>query len=301
MDKEKDQVDSAVEEKSETKQEEAVELTEDQQVEQVKNLLSPDSKEESEESDETESEEESQDESEEETQEETEEEVEPVISDEIIEQFPTLKMYRGKPLKELAPSYDKLVRKLHETIQKNKELTGKLEKTSLTELGEPPDPIENRKEFDEWLKKRDELVKSQVKTEPEPTVNPMAEVQKRLPEGTDINKVADEWAKFNAPRLFDATGALREDMQRMYRDDPDLMVNEIVSFYDLLSKAQQNDLSIEKKAKEETYKQTKQAFKKARETKKESSQTKAVKRTVDSTPEDQMLANIFKYAEEGQI
>lgn len=287
--KEQDQVESPVEE---TKEEETVELSEDEQVEQVRNLLNPDS---------TETKEAEESEAETETQEETQEEVKPdIISDEIIEQFPTLKMYRGKPIKELAPSYDKLVRKLHETIQKNKELEGKLSKTSLNELGEPPDPIENRAEFDKWLEKRDELIKSQVKVEPEPVINPLAEVKKRLPDA-DVEKIADEWAKFNSRRLFDATGNLKPEIKKMYQEDPDLMVDELISFYNLLSKAEQNELQIEKKAKEETFKQTKEAFKKARQTKKESSQVQTVQRNVTTTPEDQMLMNILKYAEEGQI
>lgn len=287
--KEQDQVESPVEE---TKEDETVELSEDEQVEQVRNLLNPDS---------TETKEAEDSEAETETQEETQEEVKPdIISDEIIEQFPTLKMYRGKPIKELAPSYDKLVRKLHETIQKNKELEGKLSKTSLNELGEPPDPIENRAEFDKWLEKRDELIKSQVKVEPEPVINPLAEVKKRLPDA-DVEKIADEWAKFNSRRLFDATGNLKPEIKKMYQEDPDLMVDELISFYNLLSKAEQNELQIEKKAKEETFKQTKEAFKKARQTKKESSQVQTVQRNVTTTPEDQMLMNILKYAEEGQI
>lgn len=287
--KEQDQVESPVEE---TKEDETVELSEGEQVEQVRNLLNPDS---------TETKEAEESEAETETQEETQEEVKPdIISDEIIEQFPTLKMYRGKPIKELAPSYDKLVRKLHETIQKNKELEGKLSKTSLNELGEPPDPIENRAEFDKWLEKRDELIKSQVKVEPEPVINPLAEVKKRLPDA-DVEKIADEWAKFNSRRLFDATGNLKPEIKKMYQEDPDLMVDELISFYNLLSKAEQNELQIEKKAKEETFKQTKEAFKKARQTKKESSQVQTVQRNVTTTPEDQMLMNILKYAEEGQI
>ncbi len=287
--KEQDQVESPVEE---TKEDETVELSEGEQVEQVRNLLNPDS---------TETKEAEESEAETEPQEGTQEEVKPdIISDEIIEQFPTLKMYRGKPIKELAPSYDKLVRKLHETIQKNKELEGKLSKTSLNELGEPPDPIENRAEFDKWLEKRDELIKSQVKVEPEPVINPLAEVKKRLPDA-DVEKIADEWAKFNSRRLFDATGNLKPEIKKMYQEDPDLMVDELISFYNLLSKAEQNELQIEKRAKEETFKQTKEAFKKARQTKKESSQVQTVQRNVTTTPEDQMLMNILKYAEEGQI
>lgn len=291
--KEQDQVESPVEE---TKEEETVELSEDEQVEQVRNLLNPDS---------TETKEAEESEAETETQEETQEEVKPeIISDKIIEQFPTLKMYRGKPIKELAPSYDKLVRKLHETIQKNKELEGKLSKTSLNELGEPPDPIENPAEFKAWMDRRDKLLKAQilaeVKQEPEPVINPLAEVKKRLPDA-DVEKIVDEWGKFNSRRLFDATGNLKPEIKKMYQEDPDLMVDELISFYNLLSKAEQNELQIEKRAKEETFKQTKEAFKKARQTKKESSQVQTVQRNVTTTPEDQMLMNILKYAEEGQI
>ena len=273
-----EQVDSPVE-----GQEEQTQVSEQEAKEQVKALLN----------DEPVETEVAQEETPEQTEVETPKSV--VISDEIIDKFPSLKMFRGKNLEELAPVYDKLVRKYQNEIREKKELERKLEKTSLTELGEPPDPIENRAEFDKWLQKRDELVKSQVKTEPQPTMNPLAEVQKRLPD-VDINKVADEWAKFNARRLFDATGNLRPDIQKMYQEEPDLMVDEIVNFYGLLSKAEQNELAIETKAKEETYKRTKEAFKKAKETKKESSQINSVPRTSTLTPEDELLNQIYQKA-----
>jgi len=291
---EQDQVESAVETQEETqettKQEETV-LTEAEQHEQVKALLGDETKNEEPETQEPETQE---------VQEEVQEvqSVEPIISDEMIQQFPQLKMYRGKPLKDLGKAYANLVGKLHQTIKENNELKGKLEKSSLTELGDPPDPIENRAEFDKWLQRRDELVKSQVQpVQQQPAMNPMVEIQNRLPQGVDVNKVADEWAKFNSRMLFDETGNLKSEMKALYEKEPDLMIDSVVNFYNLLSKAQQNELAIEKKAKQEAYKQTKDAFKKARTTQKDSSQVSVVPRTSESTPEDEILTKIYQIAQ----
>jgi hypothetical protein len=288
MQQEQDQVNSAVEE---TKQEETVELTEAEQQEQVKSLLGEKPQETVQEGTETE------------TQEETQEEVketqsvEPMISDEMIEQFPQLKMYRGKPIKDLGKAYANLVGKLHQIIKENNELKGKLEKSSLTELGDPPDPIENREAFDKWLTKRDELIKSQIKVQPQPTIDPLAEVRARLPKDVDVNKIADEWAKFNSRMLFDETGELKKEMKAMYEREPELMIDSIVNFYGLLSKAEQNELTIETKAKGEAYKQTKDAFKKARQTQKESSQVNVIPRTNETTSEDELLNKIYQLAQ----
>ena len=153
-----DQAEQQVETKQEAveTQEEAVEAPE----KQVHNLLNPDENQE-----ETKNESE---ESQEETQDEPEEiqSAEPVVSDELIEQFSTLKMYRGKPLSVLPKAYDSLVRKLTEQATELKTLKGKLEQSSLNELGDPPDYYTEREEFDKWLEKRDKLIKSQ---QPEPT------------------------------------------------------------------------------------------------------------------------------------
>lgn len=281
-----DQVDPAVEE---TKQEETVEISEAEQKGQVRALLGEETKEESEEV-------------QEEPQTETEEiqSQEPVISDEMIEQFPQLKMYRGKPLKDLGKAYANLVGKLHQTIKENNELKGKLEKSSLTELGDPPDPIENREAFDKWLQKRDELIKSQIpKSEPQPTIDPLMEAKKRLPEGTDVQKLADAWAKFNARMLFDETGNLKQEIKSLYEKEPELMIDSIVNFHSLLSKTEQNELAIETKAKQEAYNKTKDAFKKARKTQSESSQVNVVSRTNETTPEDEILSKIYQAAQSG--
>ena len=280
----KDQVDSPVE-----GQEEHKELSEAEQKKQVKTLLGT----------ETVETEVAQEEIPVEAEVETPQPI--VISDEIIEQFPSLRMFRGKNLTELAPVYDKLVRKYQNEIRERKELERKLEKSSLTELGEPPDQVEKPKEFKTWLENRDNLIREQAKSEiePAPTMNPLTEVQKRLPKDVDINKVADEWAKFNARRLFDTTGQLKPQIKQMYQEDPDLMTDEIVSFYGLLSKAEQNEMAIETRAKEESYKKTKDAFKKARETKEESSQINSVSRTNEITPEDELLTQIYQKAFSG--
>lgn len=225
------------------------------------------------------------------------EKVEPVVTDEMIDKYPSLKMFRGKKLEDLTPIYDKLVRKYQNEIRLRKELEGKLEKTSLNELGEPPDPIENRAEFDKWLKKRDELIRSQVK-QPEPEVNYLAEVQKRLP-NVDVEKVANDWAKYNSRRLFDETGTLRPEIQALYQRDPELMIEEITNFYELSSKASKNEVTIEQEAKKQAYQKTKDNFKEARKTKKESSEVHSVSRTTELTPEDELLQKIYNSAFQG--
>lgn len=266
----------------EEQQPEAPIISEEEQQAQVKALLNTETPEEP---------------KQEETQPEIPEVKEAVFTDEMIDKYPALKMFRGKTIQEIAPAYQKIVSKYQNEIRRNKELEGKLEKTSLTELGEPPDPIENRAEFDKWLKKRDEVVKSQVKPE-QPATNPLMEVQARLP-GVDVNKVADEWAKFNADMLFDETGNLRPEIESLYKRNPDLMVEGIVKHYNLYMKANQNQTEIEKKAKEEAYKKTKENFKMANKTKSDSSQFNAVSRTSEVTPEDEILAKIYNNALSG--
>lgn len=274
-----DQIDSPVE-----GQEEQI-VSEEEQQEQVKALLNT----------ETEAPEA---EAQVETETQTEEVIpEAVFTDEMIDKYPALKMFRGKSIQEIAPAYQKIVSKYQNEIRRNKELEGKLEKTSLTDLGEPPDPIENRADFDKWLKKRDDVVKSQVKPI-EPTTNPMMEVQSRLP-GIDVNKVADEWAKHNADMLFDETGNLRPEIESLYKKNPELMVDSIVKHYNLYLKANQNETEIEKRSKEEAYKKTKENFKMAQKTKTDSSQINSVARTSDLTPEDELLAKIYNNALSG--
>lgn len=288
------QPDSTKEAPVETEEVEQPELSEEEQVEQVKALLSEET--------EPEPTPEPEPEPEPEAEPEPEKIVESILSDEMIEKYPSLKALRGKSLKELAPVYDKLVRKYQNEIRENKELKGKLSKTSLQELGSPPDPIENPKEFKDYQDKRDELIRKQTRdemAEVKPTVNPLQEVKERLPD-VDIEKLADEWAKFNARRLFDSTGNLKPEIQKMYQEDPDLMTDEIINFYDLSSKANQNEFQIEKKATEKTYEKTKANFKEARKTKKEASQVNAVSRNVELTSEDVLLTNILKLVEEEQ-
>ena len=284
-----EQVETAVEE---TKQEDTLEVSEAEQKAQVKALLEP--------QEEVQTEVTQEETTETEPVQESKEEVTPkTIDDKLIEKFPQLKMYRGKLIEDLAPAYANLVGKMYELSRENNELKGKLEKTSLDELGEPPDPIDNRKEFDKWLAKRDSLIKSQIpESKPEP-VNHLAVVQQRLPEGIDAQKVADSWTKFNAVRLFDETGNLRPEIQKLYQDHPEIMIDEITNFYKLSSQANQNEFMIQKKAKEEAYQKTKENFKQAQKTKKESSSVNAVQRTTDVTPEDEILTKIYQLAQTG--
>jgi len=218
----------------------------------------------------------------------------PLIPDDLIEKFSTLKMYRGKPITELIPAYDGMVRKLNQVINEKKELEKKLDQDGLKSIGDPPDPIDDPKGFDKWLQRRDEIIRSQTKPEVvEPQINPLQIIQQKLPEGVDANKVADEWAKFNSDTLFDELGGLRPEFQTLYKQKPELLVSQIVNYYNLMNKAEQNEVLIQSKAKEQAYGQVKQSFKDAKRTKSETLQSNAAQRQTELTPEDEILSNIF--------
>ena len=269
-------------------------LTEAEQAEQVKQLLSDEP--------EGEPEKEPEGEPEELSGKPGEPEREPeVVTDELIEKFPTLKMYRGKPLKDVMGGYDGIVRQYNAILNEKKELEKKLKKDSLSELGEAPDRIEDPEGFNKWLKKRDDLIRqqaleSQVK---QPQTNYLTEVQKRLPEGTDVNKVIEGWSKFNSDILYDEFGNLRQEVSYLYSQNPNLLVSEILKYYNLVSKAEQNDTLIQKKVKQETYERTKQSIKDAQRTIKESKDVKATPRTEALTEEDELLSQIYAKANSG--
>ena len=269
-------------------------LTEAEQAEQVKQLLSDEP--------EGEPEKEPEGEPEELSDKPGEPEREPeVVTDELIEKFPTLKMYRGKPLKDVMGGYDGIVRQYNAILNEKKELEKKLKKDSLSELGEAPDRIEDPEGFNKWLKKRDDLIRqqaleSQVK---QPQTNYLTEVQKRLPEGTDVNKVIEGWSKFNSDILYDEFGNLRQEVSYLYSQNPNLLVSEILKYYNLVSKAEQNDTLIQKKVKQETYERTKQSIKDAQRTIKESKDVKATPRTEALTEEDELLSQIYAKANSG--
>lgn len=269
-------------------------LTEAEQAEQVKQLLNDEP--------EGEPEKEPEGEPEELSDKPGEPEREPeVVTDELIEKFPTLKMYRGKPLKDVMGGYDGIVRQYNAILNEKKELEKKLKKDSLSELGEAPDRIEDPEGFNKWLKKRDDLIRqqaleSQVK---QPQTNYLTEVQKRLPEGTDVNKVIEGWSKFNSDILYDEFGNLRQEVSYLYSQNPNLLVSEILKYYNLVSKAEQNDTLIQKKVKQETYERTKQSIKDAQRTIKESKDVKATPRTEALTEEDELLSQIYAKANSG--
>ena len=292
----------AEENQAETQEETQEEAVSEAEVkEQVKGLLEQEP--ETEVAQETQETQETQEEVQEETQTKTQETQEPlVVDDELVEKYPQLRMYLGKPIKNLADAYANLVGKMHGVIKENNELKGKLSKTSLDELGAPPDMVENPDKFKEWLDKRDKMIREQAISEqsnqPE-QIDYLAVVQKNLPEGVDSKRVADAWSKFNSARLFDEVGQLRPEIQKLYSEHPQIMVDEILNFYNLSSKANQNDFTIKSEAKKEAYKQTKENFKQAQKTKKESSQINSVQRTSEATPEDEILTKIYQLAQSG--
>lgn len=221
-----------------------------------------------------------------------------VIDDAMIKEYPALKMYRGKPLVELGKAYQNIVKAYTENQMRLKQIEKEQVRNTLPKPSEVPDPVEKPEEFQKWLAEYTEKVIQTNKPEPEP-INWVGEVQKILPKEADVNVVLDEWSKFNAKRLFDPTGNLRPDVQKFYNENPDILLDEIQSFYGLSTQAQKNKMTIQQESKNTAYKTVTNALKKGNEDKENISnaQFNAVQRTDTTSEEDVILANIFKIAQ----
>lgn len=277
-----EQVDKPVEE---TKVESTVEGSEEQSLDSVGKLLreEPTETQETKEVQETE-----------ETQEEVKPVSEPVVDDTLIKEYPVLKMYRGKPLKDLAKAYQSIVSRFTKTNQLLEELKRKTENDSLPDISTMPDPIEKPEEAKKWLKDRDEAIRKQVPQQQQQAPNVVSEIQRKLPENADIQKVVDGWTTFNSERIFNELGEMRPEVQAFYSENPHVLVNEVVSYYNLLSKAEKNEVDIQVEAKKKAAKDMTNAFKQAQKNKDNmpNAQANAVQRTTELTPEEELLARI---------
>lgn len=250
---------------------------------------------------------ETKDEPQEETQEESK--VEPevketksvkIIDEAMIEQFPTLKMYMGKPIDEVLPkAYQNIVKAYYEDHKKLIQLE-KEKASKLPEPSEVPDPIEKGEDFKKWLAEYTEQVrKSAVAESAPPQIDWRAEVQKVLPEGLDAQKVIQEWTKFNAPRIFNEYGEYRPEIQRFYDEHPEILLSEISSFASLSMQAMKNKMAIEQESNQKAYKTVKTSLKKAKETQEDlpQAQFNAVQRNGELTESEAILARIYKIQE----
>lgn len=221
-----------------------------------------------------------------------------IIDDAMIQQFPNLKMWRGKSIKdELPKALYNITKKFTETSMELGKLKDEKAKQSLPKPSDVPDPVEKPEEFKQWLADYTEGIRKQSQPQPQPR-DIVSDVAKALPQDTDVNKVVDEWSKFYSERLFNEFGNLRPEIQSFYDKNPHILVNEIKSFYELSSKAQKNAMTIQTEAKNQAYKTVTNSIKKSNENKENLSQAQfnQVPRSDQMTAEDRMLANIFEIA-----
>lgn len=227
---------------------------------------------------------------------------EAVIDDAITKDFPTLKMYLGKPLKDIPKAYHNLVlayKKDHEELIKLKQ---EIANKEIPKPDDFPDPIEKPEDFKKALADYAEQIRkqalSEARNQPE-QYNLAGEVAKGLPEGTDVNDVLNQFTQFNTSRFYDQFGNLRPELQVFYESNPEVLRDEILSFYRLYSTASKSKTIIAKESKDTAYKTITNSIKKAQENKEDlqGTQFNAVSRSEITTAEDEMLAKIFNIAQ----
>lgn len=223
-----------------------------------------------------------------------------IIDEAMIQEFPALKMYMGKPINEALPkAYQNIVKAYYEDhkklIQYEKEKANKIPEPS-----EVPDPIEKGEDFKKWLADYTEQIKQSVRAEAPPQqIDWIKEVEKVIPQGMDAQKVIQSWTNFNAPRIFNEYGDYRPEVQRFYDEHPEILLNEIGSFANLSTKAEKNEMAIKEESNKKAYNTVKTSLKNAKENKENltNSQFNATQRTEEVSEEEQILANIYKISQ----
>lgn len=253
---------------------------------------------------------ETQDESQEEIQDKTQEtkeevapvQVEPVIDDTMINEYPALKMYKGKPLKDLGKAYQNIVKAFTENQMRLKQIEKERAKRSIPEPTEVPDPVENPDEFKKYMETYAASIKQQAIDEylsqAKVQTDWIAEARKIVPDGVDFNKFNQEFIMFNAERFYNELGEVRPEVENFYNANPQVLISEMKKYYELTSQANKNKSVIEKEGKDTAYKTITNSLKKAQENKDDQlAQFNAVERSTQVTPEDEILANIYKIAQ----
>ena len=279
----------AEEAQEETQAEEQTELSDEQVAEQVSQLTN-------EESEVSEDQVEEQSEETEEQTEEVQAEI-PIIDEEMVKDNPVLRSYIGKPVTNLAPAYQRIVSQYHNNSKELAELKRQIAESSLQNTDDIPDMVEKPEEFKKWkedfAKANQEIGAGQKQ---EPQVDLMAELAKRLPQGTDVNKTVQGFLNDNAERLFDELGQFRPEMESLYQKNPEVLYKEVVKFQQNYEK-ENEDEAVTRKA---GHKKLKSDFKKARDSKKEApgTQVNTISKDVKLTPEEEMLVEIQELVQE---
>lgn len=225
-----------------------------------------------------------------------------IIDDSVIEQYPVLKMYRGKPIKEVLKAYDSIVRKFTSTSQELAKL--KQKQTTIPKPEEVPDAVEKPEDFKKWIEEYTEQVREDERTkilnQPEPP-DLQVEISKHLPKEANVQEVIDNWVKFNSARIFNEFGERRKETTDFYNQNPDVLVNDIVSFYNLLSHAQKNELQVKTEGKKLAYENVKGAIRNANQNKENApgANFNPIARTTSYTPEEELLGKILTKLPQG--
>src|SRR5574343_568869 len=222
-----------------------------------------------------------------------------IIDDAMIQQYPTLKMYRGKKvIEDLPKAYHNIVLAYAEDHKKLKQIEKEQAKQRLPEPSQIPDSIEKPEEFKKWLAEYTERVRAES-APPPPEIDWVARAKAVLPKEADFEKVRDNFMNFNAERFFNELGELRPEVASFYEKNPNILINEMKSHYQLASQAEKNAMTIQTEAKNTAYNTIKTSLKKANENKEDLQQAQfnQVSRSNVSTPEDDLLALIYKKAQ----
>lgn len=244
-----------------------------------------------------------------ETQAETQEEAQvetpvPIIDDTMINEYPALKMYKGKPLKDLGKAYQNIVKAFTENQMRLKQIEKERAKKSIPEPSEVPDPVEKPEEFKKYLQelvdsKKKEAIEEYLSQAKEPQVDWVAEARKIVPEGVDFDAFRNDFMMFNAERFYNELGEVRPEVESFYNANPQILISEMKKHYELTSKANKSKTIIEKESKDTAYKTITNSLKKAKENKEDlqGAQFNAVERSEQVTAEDEILAKIYKIAQ----
>jgi hypothetical protein len=238
------------------------------------------------------------------TEELAKEPVESVIDDTMINEYPALKMYKGKPLKDLGKAYQNIVKAFTENQMRLKQIEKEKAKRSIPEPSEVPDPVEKPQEFKKYLQDFADSMKKQgveeyISQPREPQVDWVLEARKVVPEGVDFDSFRNDFMMFNAERFYNELGEVRPEVETFYNANPQILISEMKKHYELTSKANKSKTTIEKESKDTAYKTIKTSLKKAQENKEDLSgaQFNATNRTEQVSQEDEILANIYKIAQ----
>ena len=223
------------------------------------------------------------------------------IDDKMVELYPALKMYKGKPLGDLGKAYQNLVKGYTESQMRLKQIEKEKAKRSIPEPSEVPDPVEKPEEFKKYLQDFAEVMKKQgveeYTSQPrEPQTDWLSEARKVVPEGVDFEVFRNDFMMFNAERFYNELGEVRPEVEQFYNANPQILIGEMKRHYNLTSNAQKSKDTIAKESKDTAYKTITNSLKKAQENKEDlqGTQFNAVNRTQELKEEDEILANIMK-------